>query len=104
MSDTPSSPRPPAGWYADGTGRLRWWDGTAWTDRYATGRDEAVAASPHASEAGHEQPGWWERRRENHREHELAKAHSAWEAQVGPVREMADLAHNWQGEPVSPDS
>ncbi|MGV3713966.1 DUF2510 domain-containing protein [Pseudolysinimonas sp.] len=23
-----------AGWYDDGEGRQRWWDGTAWTDRY----------------------------------------------------------------------
>ncbi|QHN33676.1 MULTISPECIES: GmrSD restriction endonuclease domain-containing protein [Gordonia] len=28
---------PTAGWFADpaGTGRMRWWDGTAWSDRYA---------------------------------------------------------------------
>lgn len=24
----------PAGWFDDGSGRQRWWDGTAWTDRY----------------------------------------------------------------------
>ena len=23
-----------AGWYDDGQGRRRWWDGAAWTDRY----------------------------------------------------------------------
>lgn len=23
-----------AGWYDDGSGRQRWWDGTNWTDRY----------------------------------------------------------------------
>ena len=23
-----------AGWYDDGSGRQRWWDGTVWTDRY----------------------------------------------------------------------
>ncbi|GAB3797965.1 hypothetical protein GCM10028798_09770 [Humibacter antri] len=25
----------PAGWYDDGAGRQRWWDGVEWTDRYA---------------------------------------------------------------------
>jgi len=26
---------PPAGWYPDpGTGQPRWWDGTAWTERF----------------------------------------------------------------------
>ena len=32
----PGAPAPPAGWYPDPTGglRLRWWDGTDWTDRY----------------------------------------------------------------------
>lgn len=24
----------PAGWYDDGSGHKRWWDGTAWTDKY----------------------------------------------------------------------
>lgn len=25
---------PTAGWYDDGAGRKRWWDGTTWTDQY----------------------------------------------------------------------
>lgn len=25
----------PAGWYNDGAGALRWWDGTQWTDHFA---------------------------------------------------------------------
>lgn len=24
----------PAGWYDDGEGRQRWWDGTVWTEQY----------------------------------------------------------------------
>lgn len=26
--------KPQAGWYDDGQGRKRWWDGSAWTDQY----------------------------------------------------------------------
>lgn len=26
--------KPQAGWYDDGQGRQRWWDGSVWTDRY----------------------------------------------------------------------
>ena len=26
--------QPDAGWYDDGTGKQRWWDGTRWTEHY----------------------------------------------------------------------
>jgi hypothetical protein len=32
----------PAGWYDDGSGKQRWWDGAQWTDRY----QESPAAPP----------------------------------------------------------
>ncbi|MFH6779358.1 DUF2510 domain-containing protein, partial [Clavibacter michiganensis] len=34
MNDSTGTPSTPAGWYADpaGSDRLRWWDGTRWTD------------------------------------------------------------------------
>lgn len=34
---TEDGPKPvaaPAGWYPDGSGRLRWWDGRAWTEAF----------------------------------------------------------------------
>lgn len=31
----PAAANPPAGWYDDGHGRQRWYDGTGWTDQYA---------------------------------------------------------------------
>lgn len=40
----------PQGWYDDGSGRQRWWDGTAWTEHFAPAAAPAVtpaAATPH---------------------------------------------------------
>lgn len=34
----------PAGWYDDGQGRQRWWDGTRWTDEYRSAMQVDVAA------------------------------------------------------------
>lgn len=41
----------PAGWYDDGSGRQRWWDGARWTDDFAPvqGAVPAHAAAPVAS-------------------------------------------------------
>jgi len=32
----------PAGWYDDGSGRLRWWDGELWTEHFAPEEDAGV--------------------------------------------------------------
>ncbi|PPF70024.1 hypothetical protein C5E16_03680 [Clavibacter michiganensis] len=50
MTDSTGTPSTPAGWYADpaGSDRLRWWDGTRWTDHLT---DVPAAASPAASSA-----------------------------------------------------
>lgn len=37
-----------AGWYDDGSGRERWWDGTSWTEQF---RDGAAPAAPAATAA-----------------------------------------------------
>ncbi|QIS41057.1 DUF2510 domain-containing protein [Clavibacter capsici] len=47
MTDSTGTPSTPAGWYADpaGSDRLRWWDGTRWTD-HLTDAPTATAAAP----------------------------------------------------------
>lgn len=42
----------PAGWYDDGSGRQRWWDGARWTDDYAPVHD-AGSPQPGASAQAH---------------------------------------------------
>lgn len=37
------------GWYDDGTGRQRWWNGAAWTDRY---QDELAVDAPAPAASG----------------------------------------------------
>ncbi len=56
MSTAGSIPAAPPGWYPDpaGTGRLRWWDGSAWTDQFSTPPQQGpyaghYAASPYAA-------------------------------------------------------
>ncbi|WP_082108706.1 DUF2510 domain-containing protein [Microbacterium sp. Ag1] len=35
----------PAGWYDDGSGNRRWWDGLSWTEHVVTGHPAAVTES-----------------------------------------------------------
>ncbi|MDT0156132.1 DUF2510 domain-containing protein [Microbacterium sp. ARD32] len=39
----------PAGWYDDGSGRQRWWDGQQWTEHYAPAGEQAAAADDAAA-------------------------------------------------------
>jgi Protein of unknown function (DUF2510) len=48
MTDT-SGPSTPAGWFDDGSGRQRWWDGTAWSDHFADQQPAAVLPPAAAS-------------------------------------------------------
>lgn len=50
-----------AGWYDDGTGKQRWWDGSRWTDHYIdlTERDIELHTGSVPSR-GPAQPGWYD--------------------------------------------
>ncbi len=47
----------PAGWYDDGSGRQRWWDGQQWTDRYADADAPTQAPVPDMAAPGGAAPG-----------------------------------------------
>lgn len=51
MSTAGSIPAAPPGWYPDpaGTGRLRWWDGSAWTDQHSTPPQQGAYAGQYAN-------------------------------------------------------
>lgn len=50
----------PAGWYDDGSGRQRWWNGVAWTDHFADAPPPAPvqtqAAAPYSGAPASTQP------------------------------------------------
>jgi hypothetical protein len=53
--------QPDAGWYDDGTGKQRWWDGTRWTEHYIDLRERWTEL--HAGAAPATQPakaGWYD--------------------------------------------
>ncbi|MDE8668581.1 DUF2510 domain-containing protein [Pseudarthrobacter sp. H3Y2-7] len=65
MSTSGNIPAAPPGWYTDpaGTGRLRWWDGFAWTDQFSTPAQPVLqgwpaATSPYAGTNPYTQAGY----------------------------------------------
>lgn len=52
MTDSPPSMAPPPGWYADSPSstRLRWWNGSAWTDHYQAATAAVPVAEPSVDE------------------------------------------------------
>ncbi|KQR36903.1 DUF2510 domain-containing protein [Microbacterium sp. Leaf159] len=47
----------PAGWYDDGSGRQRWWDGVAWTEHTVAAPAPATAEQPDSAQQGSAQQG-----------------------------------------------
>lgn len=57
--------QPAPGWYDDGTGKQRWWDGTHWTDQYIDLREPDIELRSDAGTVGtgHAQAGWYDDQR-----------------------------------------
>ncbi|GAA1963401.1 DUF2510 domain-containing protein [Microbacterium deminutum] len=52
---------PEAGWYDDGTGKQRWWDGMRWTEHYVDLHERYTDLHTGAPPAGvPAQPGWYD--------------------------------------------
>lgn len=51
---------PEAGWYDDGTGRQRWWDGARWTEHYVDLRERDVELHSDAVAGAPTTPGWYD--------------------------------------------
>ena len=54
-----------AGWYDDGTGKQRWWDGARWTEHYVdlAERDVELRVDPAPPVSVPISPGWYDDRR-----------------------------------------
>ncbi|MFF2485693.1 DUF2510 domain-containing protein [Microbacterium sp. NPDC058062] len=57
--------QPAPGWYDDGSGKQRWWDGTHWTDQYIDlrERDTELRTDAGPAASGPAQPGWYDDQR-----------------------------------------
>ena len=54
--------QPAPGWYDDGTGKQRWWDGTHWTDQFIDLREDDIELRTDAGPTGSgpAQAGWYD--------------------------------------------
>lgn len=54
-----------AGWYDDGSGRQRWWDGSRWTEHYAdlSGPSVELRSDPRPLPVTPTAPGWYDDQR-----------------------------------------
>lgn len=48
--DTPAPSQAPEGWYDDGSGRQRWWDGSQWTHYAPEQKQQAINVTVNAPE------------------------------------------------------
>lgn len=83
MSDSGQPPRqPPAGFYPDSTGALRWWDGNAWTEHTQTSPPPEQALPPagwHPDPRGEGMLRYWDG--------------SQWTEHVSPASKASSTEH-----------
>ena len=58
MTEDNSGSLPPAGWFPDGSGELRWWDGERWTE-HTRALSDANALGSDAGQAEKPATRWW---------------------------------------------
>lgn len=90
--------QPAAGWYDDGTGKQRWWDGSRWTDEYIDLREASTQLRTDAGQAatGTAGPGWYDDQRGRKRWWDGRQWTSAVQYS-GEERELAGVVidHRW---------
>lgn len=82
----------PSGWYDDGSGRQRWWDGEQWTDKFAdqqeTRHPSKAASALTALNAKREQ---WQDKRETQKTEKQKNAEADREAAIEAASTVAAL-------------